>query len=47
VGRVAIKASVSASVNLTKLVDYYRISGSSLALVSSKAGLESLSKDLS
>jgi hypothetical protein len=47
VGRVAIRASVSTSVNLIKLVDYCRISDSSLALVSSKAGLGSLSKDLS
>jgi hypothetical protein len=47
VGGVAIRASVSASVNLTKLVECYRISDSSLALVSPKAGLRSLSKDLS
>jgi hypothetical protein len=39
--------SISVSVNLTKLVDYYRVYSSSLALISPKAGLESLSKDLS
>jgi hypothetical protein len=40
-------ASASASANLIKLVDCYRVYNSSLALVSPKTGLGSLSKDLS
>ena len=46
-GGVSTSAGAGVGVDLVKLVGYYGISNSGLALMSPKASLESLSKDLS